>query len=83
MRNINSRADVEALRGTPAFAQAITALAGSMTITVNVAEYPEGYGTDEYEGPEIDPVWDEQEDLSSVERLGFTKSEILTELGKL
>lgn len=54
-----------------------------MTITRNVADYPEGYGSPEYEGPEIEPEWAEQEDLSSIQRLGFSKSEILTELGKL
>jgi len=80
---INSRADLESLRGTPEFADAMRNLAGSMTIRVNVAEYPEGYGEPEYDGPDIDPDWQDQEDLTTIERLGFTKQQVLDEVAAL
>lgn len=77
---INSRQDLEALRGTSEFAEAIAALAGSMTIRVDVAEYPSGYGDPDYNGATIEPVWEDREDLTTIERLGYTKAEILAEL---
>jgi len=82
-QTINSRADLESLRGSPEFAAAIRDLAGSMTIRMNVAEYPEGYGDPEYEGPEVDPIWQDQEDLTTIERFEFTKQELLDELAAL
>lgn len=74
---INTRADLDALAGTPAHAAFIAALKGSMTRRTNVAVYPAGYGQPGYEGPAIDPVWEDIEDLSTIERFGFTKAEIV------
>lgn len=80
---INSRADLESLRGTPEFAAAMRGLAGSMTIKVDAAEYPQGYGTPDYAGDPIEPVWEEREDLTTIERLGFTKQQVLDEIAAL
>ena len=55
----------------------IALLKGSMTLRRNVAVYPEGYGQTGYEGPAIEAVWEDVEDLSTIERFGFTKAEIL------
>jgi hypothetical protein len=75
--SINTRADLDSITGTPEHAAFITALKGSMTQRSNVAIYPDGYGQPGYAGPAIDPVWVDSEDLSTIERFGFTKAEIL------
>ncbi len=74
---INTRADLEALRGTPGYGAALGQLKSSMTTRINRAVHPEGYGQPGYEGPEIEPVWEDVETLESVARLGFTKAEFL------
>ena len=74
---VNTRADLDSIAGTPEHAAFITALKGSITQRSNVAVYPEGYGQLGYAGPAIDPVWVDSEDLSTIERFGFTKAEIL------
>lgn len=74
---INTRADLDALAGTPEYAAFIALLKGSVVQRANVAIYPEGYGQPGYAGPAIDPMWEETEDLSTIERFGFTKDEIL------
>lgn len=80
---INSRPDLESLRNTEYFAEAIRSIAGTMAIRINIAEYPDGYGEPDYEGPEIEPVWEEREDLATIKRFGFTKAEIIEELENL
>ncbi len=77
---INSRSDLESLRGTPAFAETMMKLAGSMTIRVDTAEYPEGYGEPDYAGETITPMWEAREDLTTITRLGFTKTEFEAEM---
>ena len=77
LRSINTRADLDSLAGTQAHAAFIALLKGSMTLRRNVAVYPEGYGQTGYEGPAIEAVWEDVEDLSTIERFGFTKAEIL------
>lgn len=74
---INTRADLDAIAGTPEHAEFMARLAGSMTRRQNVQTYPEGYGQPGYEGPTLNPIWEDVEDLSTVERFGFTKSEVL------
>lgn len=74
---INTREDLEVLKETdPAqYLEFMAYLKGSMSRQQNVAEYPEGYGQPGYEGPTIDPVWETVEDLSTIERYGFTKAD--------
>lgn len=76
---INSREDLDALRGTQEYAEFIAYLKGSMTRKVNVAEYPEDYNREGYDGPEIEPIWVEVEDLSTISRYGFTQDKLLDE----
>ena len=73
---INTRADLENLSGTPEYAAFVVKLKGSMTQRRNTAVYPDGYGQPGYAGPTVDPVWVDSEDLSTIERFGFTKAEI-------
>lgn len=72
---INSRDDLDAIQGTPEHAKFMDALRGSMIRKQDVQNYPEGYGTPEYSGSVLNPVWEDVEDLSTIERFGFTKSD--------
>lgn len=72
---INTRADLDAIEGTQAHADFMAYLKGSMTQKKNVAVYPDGYGQPGYEGAQIDPVWEDVEDLSTIEQFGFTKAD--------
>jgi len=73
---INTRQDLDSIQGTPEHADFIEKLKGSMTKTVNVAIYPDGYNDPEYTGELIEPIWEDQEDLTIIESFGFTKDEI-------
>lgn len=55
---INTRADLEALKGTPDYAAALRAILGATTTWVN-------HGTDE------EPDWHQETALSHIERLAF------------
>ena len=68
---INTRADLDALKGTSDYLPALRAIAGTMDTTVNTAEYPEGYGDPSYSGPFIEPTWTAVETLETIRRLGF------------
>lgn len=74
---INSREDLDALKESnpTAYAEFMQKLKGSMTHRTNTAVYPEGYGQPGYEGPVVDPVWETVEDLSTIKRYGFKKSD--------
>jgi len=72
---INTREDLEAIAGTLEYDEFMRLLKGSMTRKQDVAVRPEGYGQPEYEGPEIPPVWEDVEDLSTIEIFGFTKAD--------
>lgn len=72
---INTREDLDAIEGTIEHAEFIAALKGSMTRKQDVQAYPEGYGQPGYEGPLLEPVWEDVEDLSTIERFGFSKAD--------
>lgn len=72
---INTRADLNSIEGTPAHAEFMAYLKGSMTQKRNVAVYPEGYGQPGYDGDPVDPVWEDVEDLATIEQFGFTKAD--------
>jgi len=72
---INTREDLDAIAGTPAHDEFMAALKGSMTRKEDQAVYPEGYNEPGYEGDTIDPVWVDVEDLSTIQRFGFTKAD--------
>lgn len=75
MQVINTRADLDAIAGTPQHAEFMRALKGSMTLKQNVQVYPEGYGQPGYEGPTLEPIWEFVEDLSTITAFGFTPSD--------
>lgn len=74
---VNTREDLDALKETDMaqYLEFMAYLKGSMTRQQNVAVYPEGYGQPGYEGPTVEPIWDTVEDLSTIERFGFTKAD--------
>jgi hypothetical protein len=73
---INTRADLEMLKSdTTSYKAALEKLKSSMTAKTDTATYPDGYGQAGYTGNTVDPIWADTEDLSSIERLGFTKDE--------
>lgn len=74
---INTRADLDEIVGTPAHAEFMSFLKGTMTRKQDVAVRPEGYGAPEYAGPEIPPVWQDVEDLSVIKSFGFVKDDFL------
>lgn len=76
MKNvINTRSDLDALQGTQTYADFMIRLKGSMTRRENQAEYPDNYSDPDYDGPTIEPVWVDVEDLTTIERFGFTKAD--------
>ena len=72
---INTREDLDAIAGTPEHAEFMQALKGSMTRKQDVQVYPDGYNQPGYEGPKLEPIWEDVEDLSTIERFRFTKSD--------
>lgn len=72
---INTRADLDAIAGTPEHAEFMAALRGSMVRKQNVQTYPEGYGQPGYEGPQLSPVWHDVEDLTIIKSFGFSKAD--------
>jgi len=78
---INTRADLEAVKGTQDYDVFMQGLRGSLTYTRDIAVYPEGYHALDYEWPKVNPVWESVEDMSMVERFHFTKAEVLAATG--
>lgn len=72
---INTREDLDALEGTADHADFMKFLKGTMTRKQDVRVYPEGYGQPDYKGEKLEPIWDDVEDLSTIERFGFTKAD--------
>ena len=72
---INTREDLDAIVGTAQYEQFMEYLKGSIIKPVNVQVYPEGYGTADYTGETLEPIWETTEDLSVIERFGFTKAD--------
>lgn len=76
---INSRDDLDVLKDTPAYLDALRALAGSMVMSMDMAVYPEGHSQPDYTGPTVEPDWHEVETLDVIERLGFTRATFAAE----
>ena len=72
---INSREDLEAVKGTAEYDKFMQALKGSMTRKQDVQVYPDGYSQPDYEGEKLEPIWQDVEDLSTIERFGFSKND--------
>jgi len=75
MKIFNTREDLDAAQGTVEHTEFMNYLKGSMTRMENRQIYPEDYNSLEYTGDELEPIWEEVEDLSTIERFGFTKEE--------
>ena len=72
---INTREDLDAIIGTPEHEQFMQILKGSMTRKQNIQVYPDGYNQPDYQGDKLEPIWQDVEDLSLIERFGFVKSD--------
>ena len=73
---INTREDLDAIEGTPEYDNFIIYLKGSMTRKIDIQVYPDDYNQPEYSGEKLEPIWEDLEDLSIIERFGFTKTSI-------
>lgn len=80
MTVINSPADLEHLRGTPAFEPTLRAISGALVRKTNIAVHPTTYSDSDYDGPPIAPVWRYEEDQSVLARIGMTRGELDAEL---
>jgi len=76
LQQINTRADLDSISGTPAHTAFMQMLKGSMTRKQDTQVYPEGYGMPGYVGDVLQPVWVDVEELSTIQRFGFTKAEL-------
>lgn len=74
---INTREDLDALTGTPEYAEFMVFLKGSMTRKQDIAVRPENYGSPEYNGEVIAPIWSDVEDLGTIGRFGFLKQDLM------
>ena len=74
---INTRADLDAIAGTAEYDEFMQLLKGSMTRKQDIAVRPDDYDKPEYEGPKIPPVWEDVEDLSTIERFCFSKADLM------
>jgi hypothetical protein len=72
---INTREDLDAIQGTAQHTEFMQFLKGTMTRKQDVAVRPDNYSDPDYEGEVIDPIWEDIEDLSTIERFGFTKDD--------
>jgi len=76
MNIINTREDLDSLNDVDK-AQFIALLKGSMTRKQDSQVYPDDYNQPEYAGEALEPIWLDVEDLSTIERFGFTKEELV------
>lgn len=74
---INTREDLDLLQAESPeqYAEFMAYLKGSMTRQQDTAVYPDGYGQPGYGGPTVDPIWKSVEDLSTIKRFGFKKTD--------
>jgi hypothetical protein len=73
---INTREDLDNLIGTQAHSDFIAVLKGSMTRKQDEQGYPENYNSPDYSGSVLEPLWVDVEDLTTIERFGFSKEEL-------
>ena len=74
--NINTRADLDKIKDTPEHTEFMKMLKGSMIRQQDTQTYPDNYHEPAYVGEKLEPIWTDVEDLSNIERFGFTKEEI-------
>jgi hypothetical protein len=74
---INTREDLDSTEGTVEYFNFIQYLIGSTINNVDSQIYPENYNQPDHAGEKLEPIWQDVEDLSIVERFGFTKEELI------
>lgn len=76
---IQTREDLETIKGTPEYLDFIKLLHGSMVKKTCIAVRPDDYDETLKEGDEghIPLEFEDRENLEEIERFGFTKQEIL------
>lgn len=74
---INTRSDLDAIAGTPEHLEFMASLKGSMIRKQDTQSYPDGYGQPGYNGEILEPIWTDVEDLSTIERFGFSKADFV------
>lgn len=72
---INTREDLDAIQGTPEHTEFMQFLKGTMTRKQDTAVRPDNYSDPDYDGEVIAPIWEDVEDLTTIERFGFSKSD--------
>ena len=72
---INTREDLDAAIGTPRHDEFMAYLKGSMSRKQDTQVYPAEYNQPDYAGPKLQPIWQDVEDLTTIERFGFTKAD--------
>jgi hypothetical protein len=72
---INTREDLDAIAGTAGYDEFMASLKGSMTRKQDVQVYPEGYNQPGYEGETLAPIWENVQDLNTIQRFGFNESD--------
>jgi len=71
--NINTRADLNKIKDTPEHTEFMKILKGTMIRQQDTQTYPENYNEPDYNGEKLEPIWTDVEDLSTIEKFGFTK----------
>jgi len=74
---INTREDLNNIIGTPEHEQFMSQLKGSIKKQINIQVYPEGYGTTDYTGTALEPIWSDITDLSVIESFGFKDTDFI------
>lgn len=72
---INSRQDLEDLKGTIYYTDFMKNLKGSIYRKQDIQVYPENYNSVEYSRERLVPIWEMVEDLSTIKHFGFEKSD--------
>lgn len=72
---INTRDDLEHIKGTPEYDEFMVYLKGTMTQKVDKAVYPDDYNQPDYAGNPVDPDWQDVENLDVIKSFGFTKAD--------
>lgn len=76
---IQTKSDLDATKGTPAYKEFLRLLKGSMTKKECTTVYPDGYDEDLKEGDEgfIPLEFEDVENLEEIQRFGFSKQDFL------
>lgn len=74
---INTREDLDSVERSIEYFNFIQYLIGSTINKLDIQVYPDNYNQSDYAGEKLEPIWQDTEDLSIIERFGFTKKELI------